>query len=661
MISIILRIKNEMPWLKYTLKMLAVQDRQDFELICVDSGSTDGGWELLQAKAPDLLYRIASEDYIPGKVLNDAISHAKGEYVVFNNADCIPLDSHWLSNLIRPLEKDAELVAVFANQIARRDADLLVRKDYERAFGDGRISAKWRHFFSLASSAVRRETILKHPFNPDLQYSEDVEWSWRMKQLGHRIVYVPDARVQHSHNYTLKDIRKRYRGEGKAEAYIYRDLYQSNTMDTSFVRTVLVAALMEFARDTLYLIKHGRPDLIPQAKIYRFAQRFYAFQGRKEGMEGYSRTKLAVSCLAFDDGKSGISDYTVNVVKELVKHEPLTLIIHPSDRDIFPIVQDNLSYYLVPEYLKRPILSMLWHLYCLPRLIKKNGWEKIFLPAANRRLLCRYQIPAALTFHDLSQFHIPGKYDFLRMLYIKHVVPYYLKKAPSVFAISESTKNDLIRYYGMKPELVTVNYNGFNPEKLNGDMTLEQLQERFGILKKYMLYIARVEHPGKNHLNLLKAYEQLPEEIKNEYELVCAGSKWSNSEAVISYHSGMKDRANIHFPGFVSGNDMAALYKNASLYVFPSLYEGFGLPLLEAFATGVPVVCSDRSSLPEIGADAVRCFNPDDPVDIASTIQGVLSDPPLMIQMIHLGKERLKDFSWEKHTTMIVESLSNQR
>jgi glycosyltransferase involved in cell wall biosynthesis len=247
------------------------------------------------------------------------------------------------------------------------------------------------------------------------------------------------------------------------------------------------------------------------------------------------------------------------------------------------------------------------------------------------------------------------------MLYIKHVVPYYLKKAPSVFAISESTKNDLIRYYGMKPELVTVNYNGFNPEKLNGDMTLEQLQERFGILKKYMLYIARVEHPGKNHLNLLKAYEQLPEEIKNEYELVCAGSKWSNSEAVLSYHSGMKDRANIHFPGFVSGNDMAALYKNASLYVFPSLYEGFGLPLLEAFAAGVPVVCSDRSSLPEIGADAVRCFNPNDPAGIASTIQSVLSDPPLMIQMIYLGKERLKDFSWDKHASIIMESLTSQR
>jgi len=95
--------------------------------------------------------------------------------------------------------------------------------------------------------------------------------------------------------------------------------------------------------------------------------------------------------------------------------------------------------------------------------------------------------------------------------------------------------------------------------------------------------------------------------------------------------------------------------------VFPSLYEGFGLPLLEAFAAGVPVVCSDRSSLPEIGADAVRCFNPNDPAGIASTIQSVLSDPPLMIQMIYLGKERLKDFSWEKHASIIMESLTSQR
>ncbi|HRX76013.1 MAG TPA: glycosyltransferase family A protein, partial [Candidatus Cloacimonadota bacterium] len=117
MISIIMRIKNEMPWLKYTLRMLKAQDNQDFELICVDSGSSDGSFELLQEYHPDILYRIEAGDYIPGKVLNEAIQHAKGEYIVFNNADCIPLDRSWLHKLIAPMQNNPSVVAVYANQL----------------------------------------------------------------------------------------------------------------------------------------------------------------------------------------------------------------------------------------------------------------------------------------------------------------------------------------------------------------------------------------------------------------------------------------------------------------------------------------------------------------------------------------------------------------
>ncbi|MCD8478890.1 MAG: glycosyltransferase family 4 protein [Candidatus Cloacimonetes bacterium] len=200
----------------------------------------------------------------------------------------------------------------------------------------------------------------------------------------------------------------------------------------------------------------------------------------------------------------------------------------------------------------------------------------------------------------------------------------------------------MIRYYMMKPEQITLNYNGYNPAKLDTDMPLSELQEKYGLKGKYMLYIARIEHPGKNHLNLLKAYELLPEEIKAEYELVCGGGKWNNSEIVLDYHANMKDRERVHFPGFVSGDDIAALYQNAALYVFPSLYEGFGIPLLEAFASGIPVICSDRSSLPEIGAEAVRLFDPDDAQSIADAMQTVLNDPTLQLQMIFFGLRTLK-------------------
>lgn len=649
-----------MPWLKYTLRMLKAQNNQDFELICVDSGSTDGSWELLQAHQPDVLYQIAPQDYIPGKVLNDAIKHARGEYIVFNNADCIPLDRDWLDQLVQPLINDPTVVAVFANQIARKDAIPLVKKDYERAFGDGKISANWRHFFSLASSAVRSDIIREYPFNPDIQYSEDIEWSWRMKALGHQIRYVPEARVEHSHNYTLAQIKKRYMGEGKAERFIYRDYYKEHPEDLDFFRSVVLAASMEYIRDIFYLIRTKRLDWLVKAKLYRFAQRYYAYKGRTAPSVMSKRARLMVSCLAFDNGKSGISDYTVNVVRELLKHEALTLLIHPEDKAVFPLEDPGLSFEIVPQWLARPIFSMIWHLYALPRLIAKRKWQMVFLPAGNRRLLAHYKVPTAVTFHDLSQFHIPGKYDALRMAYIKKVIPHYLNKAPAVFAISESTKNDMIRYYKMKPEQITLNYNGYNPAKLDTDMPLSELQEKYGLKGKYMLYIARIEHPGKNHLNLLKAYELLPEEIKAEYELVCGGGKWNNSEIVLDYHANMKDRERVHFPGFVSGDDIAALYHNAALYVFPSLYEGFGIPLLEAFASGIPVICSDRSSLPEIGAEAVRLFDPDDAQSIADAMQTVLNDPTLQLQMIFLGSERFKDFSWEKHADMILENLRGQ-
>jgi len=652
-----------MPWLKYTLRMLKLQSIQDFELICVDSGSSDGSWDILEQFAPDVLYRIPAQDYVPGKVLNQAIQHCKGEYIVFNNADCIPLDSLWLQNLIAPLENDPKLVAVFANQIARADANPLVAKDYERAFGDGSVSGKWRHFFSLASSAARKDILLKHPFNEKLQYSEDIEWSWRMKGLGYTVQYTPEAKVEHSHNYTLAQIKKRYFGEGKAEAFIYRDYYQNQPRDLSFLPAVIMAALAEFLRDIPYLMRNKRLDWIPKAKIYRFAQRYYAYRGRIAGLRLLSQVShpnLMVSCMAFDNGKSGIADYTVNVVRELLKFCPVTLLIHPSDKAIFPLQEDKLKYELVAEWLKRPLFSMIWHLYCLPTLIRKRKWDMVLLPAGNRRLLAKYPAATVVTFHDLSQFHIPGKYDFLRMLYIKKVVPFYLKKAPKIFAISQSTKADMLRFYRMKPEEIEVNYNGYNAGKVEQAIEAAQMREKFGIKGKYLLYIARIEHPGKNHLGLLKAYQALPRHIMNEYELVLGGGEWNNAEIVMDYHAKMPQKQRIHFLGYVDNGDIVALYQNASLYVFPSLYEGFGLPMLEAFAAGVPVICSNNSSLPEIGAEAVRLFDASDPQSIADCIENVLCNAPLQLQMIFWGKERLKSFSWEQHAKRIFESLEAQ-
>ncbi len=273
-VSIIMRVYNEMPYIKYALKMLEKQTMQDFELLIVDSGSTDGSYELAQEYNPDIIYQIEPGTYVPGRVLNEAISKVSGEIIVFNNSDCIPQDKYWLEKLIKPFEEDPEVVSVFANQIPRSDAIPLVRKDYERAFGDGKISSTWKHFFSLASSAVTKKIITEYPFNPTIQYSEDIEWSWRMKKMGKKIQYVPDAVVEHSHNYNFKGIKKRYTGEGKAEKEIYQE------KRASYLRSVLISALSESARDIIYLLKCKEFWWIPYSIVVRYMQRYYVWKAR---------------------------------------------------------------------------------------------------------------------------------------------------------------------------------------------------------------------------------------------------------------------------------------------------------------------------------------------------------------------------------------------
>ncbi len=367
--------------------------------------------------------------------------------------------------------------------------------------------------------------------------------------------------------------------------------------------------------------------------------------------------RIFVSCIAFDEGKSGISDYIISVVRIMAKSHRVELLIYQSDIHLFPLRSENIIFIPVADRLKKPALSMFWHLYVLPFKYKYKDYDLVFLPAGNRRLFARYPSHTVVTFHDLSQFYIPEKYDSLRMAYIKFIIPHYIKKAPHIYAISENTKNDMLRHYDMKPQQIKVNYNGYEPSKLETNISEIELRSRFGLDKPYLLYIARLEHPGKNHVNLIKAFEMLPELIRQQYDLVLAGSPWSGHETIVEYAEKSEVKAQIHFTGFVSNDILAALYKNARLYVFPSLYEGFGIPLLEAMASGLPVVCSNRSSMPEIGGNAVLSFDPEYPADISAKIEEVLVNTVLYKKMVERGLARVKEFSWKAHVETIIDTV----
>lgn len=273
-VSIIMRSLNDIAYIEKTLKMIFSQNFTDFELINVDSGSTDGTFEIIKKYNKNIVYQIKSEDYIPGRVLNKAIEKASGDIIVFNNSDCIPTHKEWLENLIRPLE-NKNIAGVFGQQIPRADAKALIVKDGNRAFGSGEIVKKWKNFFSLATSAIRRDLIVEFPFNNDLQYNEDLEWSWRMKKLGYKIEYVKDAIVEHSHNYSKQGLYKRFWGEGNTEGAIYGKKY-------NILRHFLKPLFAEMVRDIIYLLKRNKYSEISEVFYYRPRQKWAFFIGNQD-------------------------------------------------------------------------------------------------------------------------------------------------------------------------------------------------------------------------------------------------------------------------------------------------------------------------------------------------------------------------------------------
>ena len=278
-VSVLMRARNDEILIERALKAIFSQKTElKFEVVVCDDASTDRTREVA-AGFPVRFFERPEGPYKPGRTLNPLVRDARGDVVVFNNSDAVPLDEHWLDELVKPLLAGSRRVFAFANQLPRQDAQALVRKDNDRAFGDGKVQATWRFFFSLASSATWRQNLLDVPFDEDIQYSEDVEWAWRNSHLEKdpvKVVYCPEARVEHSHNYTMRELAKRFYGEGVADRAIFGDR-------PTFLREMIGAA-RETLRDWAYLLPRPKGWLeIPVAPVRRLVQRLSHWRGTRAG------------------------------------------------------------------------------------------------------------------------------------------------------------------------------------------------------------------------------------------------------------------------------------------------------------------------------------------------------------------------------------------
>lgn len=279
-IPVVIRSHNDLHYLQETIAMVLKQ-RSPVDIQVFDNDSTDGSVEFLKEQ-PVTIHRVPTGTYIPGAVLNRAMESVDplAPFVVFLNSDCTPLDDRWLDRLLAGFSEDS-VAAVFGRQLPRPGCKLLFAKDTEDTFGDGSRQQYWRHCFSMASSAIRRSVWVEMPFRTDLSFSEDIDWTWRARQAGHRIIYAKDSKVFHSHNYTLGQFKRRQYGEGYAEAHIF----SWTSWDKSFLRYSILPFLRQIKSDWTFSIKHGKPSGIWHSPLLRGAQMIGRRRGFVAGMK----------------------------------------------------------------------------------------------------------------------------------------------------------------------------------------------------------------------------------------------------------------------------------------------------------------------------------------------------------------------------------------
>ena len=369
--------------------------------------------------------------------------------------------------------------------------------------------------------------------------------------------------------------------------------------------------------------------------------------------------RVGITTFGADGPRSGIGHYVASLLPHLAAlglSETGEVLAHEDEAAFFA---SGMRVVPFSNRLRPPVVNLAWHQAALPSWCRRRGYDALFLPAANRRVPASAPCPTVGTVHDFSMLHVAGKYDALRGLYIHKVLPALVRRLTRVVTVSESSKRDIVSHARVSEDRVHVVPSGVDHRRFSpGDPeAAARTAARHGADRPYVVYVSRLEHPGKNHVRLIAAWDEVKRRTGAPHRLVLAGSDWSGAEHVHAAARAARHADSIVFTGFLPSADLPDLYRAADLLVFPSLYEGFGMPILEAMACGTPVACSSTSSLPEVAGDAALLFHPEDESSIAAAIETVLTSPSRARELRERGLARAARFQWRRSAEQTLEVL----
>lgn len=256
------------------------------------------------------------------------------------------------------------------------------------------------------------------------------------------------------------------------------------------------------------------------------------------------------------------------------------------------------------------------------------------------------KIPYIVTIHDLSYLHFPELFRKEDLLQLTNWSKYSIEKSAHIIVPSKSTKDDIVKNYGVRPDKITVTYEGYNSDlfKPASKQNVQKAKQKYKIAGEYLIFIGTLQ-PRKNIVRLIEAFSKMADK---KISLVVVGKKGWIYDEILLKSKELNIEKRVIFTDFVPDEDLSGLISGAKVYVNPSLWEGFGIPVIEAQACGTPVAVSNTSSLPEIVGDSAVLFDPENTNSIASRIEKVIVSEKLSKDLVQKGFKNIERFSWDK-------------
>ncbi len=368
--------------------------------------------------------------------------------------------------------------------------------------------------------------------------------------------------------------------------------------------------------------------------------------------------RIAVNTRLLLKGKlEGIGWFSYQTLEHIVKNHPEHEFFFFFDRPYDPqfVFGPNVTPVVVHPQARHPILFYIWFEWSIPMLLRKYKIDLFLSPDGYMSLSTK--VPTCLVIHDLAFEHYPEHTVLSHRLYWRHYSPLFARKATRIVTVSTFSKNDISTRYGIEPAKIDVVYNGAHDE-----YQPLSVDEREAVKKKYAdgceyFVFAGALHPRKNIVNLLKAFIVFKKRQRTNMKLVIAGRPAWKYEEVEQLKAEMPFKEDVKWVGYMNVDELSQVIGGAYALVYASLFEGFGIPILEALECDVPAIVSNTSSMPEVAGDAALLVDPTSVDDIADKMHLIYKDEALRNKLIANAGPQAKKFDWGRSAEQLWESM----